>query len=134
MENKYLYGLLALVILLGAFTWATSVRSPSATITPVVSQSAQSISDSQAAAAVQPHTISWNTASFPSTSVSITLIRKVGTSPASYQVVRTIVASAANNGSATWTPAAGELDGTTYIQIGCVSSTSACQATLNLAN
>ena len=128
MNTKYLYGLLALILVCAVFE-LVSYNSSSAPLANQVQSGTQAASVAQNSV----HTVVWNRSQFPSASVSLALIRQTSIKPASYAVVRTLSASVPNNGSATWTPAPGEIDGTTFIQIGCVAATSACQATLTPA-
>lgn len=77
----------------------------------------------------QAQTVNWSSTNYGSPTVSIRLIRKVSSNPNRYELVRTIAESTANDGIASWIPSAVE-SGTRglSLQIGCVSSTFACQA------
>lgn len=77
----------------------------------------------------QTQTVKWSATNYAAPTVSIRLIKKVSSNPARYQVVRTISAATANDGSATWVPSAVEagVSGLS-IEVGCAPSANACQA------
>lgn len=72
--------------------------------------------------------IKWSSENYLAPTVSLALIRKVSDSPATYELVRTISASTANDGLGTWVPTSIEAGKDLLIQIGCTASENACTA------
>jgi hypothetical protein len=73
----------------------------------------------------------WNSQDITSNQVAINVIRKVSDNPASYELVRTVATSTANDGSATWAPSSKDLGGNLYVEIGCTKTASACRADIS---
>jgi len=72
--------------------------------------------------------VKWTSHNYPSSQVSVRLIREVSTSPHRYELVRTISAATPNDGSATWVPAASDIGSGLAIEIGCTTTAQACAA------
>jgi hypothetical protein len=136
MNKSYTYAVVALalvaVVLVGT---SLLVKSPEQAadhkITTVVEGTQSTAAVTQAVNVGTTQNITWDPALYSSANVSIMIIRKVGDNPARYDLVRTISASAPNNGSTVWTPSSNEKGGDIYVQIGCISPTSACRSTIS---
>jgi hypothetical protein len=60
--------------------------------------------------------------------VKVNLIKKVGSNPNRYSLVRTVAVATKNDGSAIWVPAKTDVGTALSIEIGCVASKTACVA------
>ena len=70
--------------------------------------------------------ITWTSSNYSAATVAINIIRKVSDNPISYELVRQVASSTANDGDAVWVPALSDVGPNTYIQVACVQSAQAC--------
>ena len=75
-------------------------------------------------------TVVWKSSNYAAPTVSINVIRKIGSNPNRYTLVRTVAAATQNDGSATWVPSNFDL-GQVSIEVGCTPSKVACQSGVN---
>ena len=72
--------------------------------------------------------VRWNTTNYPSRTVSVNIIKKVGSNPDRYELIRTIATSTANDKKATWVVANSDMGSNISLEIGCAKSRVACIA------
>jgi hypothetical protein len=72
--------------------------------------------------------LKWQASKYPSTSVSLHLLKKVSNNPVSYELVRSISEKAPNSGTYKWTPTEKALGSGIIVEIACVNSNQACSA------
>ena len=72
--------------------------------------------------------ITWKTTGTSASKVSVRIIRKIADNPARYELVREITPSKSNNGVATWVPTRGDAGANLSVEIGCVLTSNACEA------
>lgn len=76
----------------------------------------------------QRQNIAWTSFNYSPQTIAINIIRKVSDNPARYELVRTVSAATANDGSAVWVPAVTDLGDNIYVEVGCILSNQACTA------
>ncbi|MDE1940609.1 MAG: hypothetical protein KGI66_00625 [Patescibacteria group bacterium] len=129
-------------IIVGA---AIFIRNSAGTPSPSGSNSAEPAS-SEATAALsilgpygtsvsvgQEQHVTWTSSGAAPATVSVNLIKKVGTDPNRYELVRAIATSTKNDGSAVWVPAKSDVGTGLSIEIGCGPSANACTAAENVS-
>jgi hypothetical protein len=138
MNKSYTYGVIALALVAILLASTPLIMKPAAEQSVDVTASVESTDGISNTAAVvqsvqvgQSQTVTWNSSSFPSVNIRISLIRKVSDNPASYIVVRTVEAATANDGSHTWVRTAGDTGAGLFVEIGCVSPTTACTSVIS---
>ena len=135
-KNHYIAYALAAVLILAALVWGiTTNRGVKA---PVISGSVNTITEGSSAfgpsesvslGAVQ--SVIWDTSKYPGSQVSVQVIRKVSDNPATYELVRSVSASTANDGSALWVPSEKDLGDNLFVEVGCQLSDTACRASIS---
>lgn len=103
--------------------------------TPQSSVSVSSVSSNKSLAAAvflsSSKKVEWNTANYPvNVGVNINLLKKVNTSPVTYEFVRHIAKDTPNDGQEVWTPTSAEKNLDLYIEVTCSTTytfTKGCQ-------
>lgn len=123
--KKIIIGLVIVLLIVLAFFYFKPTLIDKTPIDSTATVSIESVSDSNtdltAAATLSGNkTVTWKTSDYPSDAgVNINLIRKIGESPATYTLVRTIAQNTPNDGKEQWTLEPKENTGDLYIEITC---------------
>ncbi len=121
--------ILVLAAIIALLVVASTAMADAAVVKPAVVTKLSLISPVSGSIEVgQTQTVKWSTVGTKVPTVSVRLIKKVGSNPNRYEAVRTISASTANDGSATWVPAITDAGPNLSLEIGCTPSKVACQA------
>ena len=104
----------------------SSVAAPAGTF-KVTGPSASTVSVGDA------QTVTWSSNGNSAKTATVSVIRKTGSNPDTYALVRTVASAKKDNGSATWVPALTDAGANTYVQIGCTLSAQACRAGISAA-
>lgn len=80
----------------------------------------------------QAQIVRWTMGAYKAPAVSINVIKKVGSNPNRYDLVRTVSASTKNDGIGYWVPTYSDI-GSVSIEVGCVATKVACKATTPLS-
>lgn len=125
--------LIVLAAIIGLLIVASSVMAEAAVIKPAPAAKLALVAPvSGSFETGQTQSVKWTSTGTKVSTVSVRLIRKVSSNPARYEVVRTISASTANDGSATWVPSNVEAGmNNLSLEIGCKPSAIGCQAGTN---
>ena len=79
-------------------------------------------------------TVAWTSSNYAPATVRVNVIRKVGSNPNRYALVRSVATATQNDGSATWVPAKSDIGTGLSLEIGCAPSALACQSGVNTAS
>lgn len=81
----------------------------------------------------QSQIVRWSSSAYSAPTVSINLIKKVGSNPNRYELVRTVSTATKNDGIGYWVPAVSDAGSSLSIEVGCVNSKVACTASKALS-
>ena len=79
-------------------------------------------------------TVAWTSSNYAPATVRVNVIRKVGSNPNRYALVRTVASATKNDGSATWVPSTLDVGSGISLEVGCAPSKVACQSGVNTAS
>ena len=78
--------------------------------------------------------VRWTSSNYEPLTVSINVIKRVGTNPDRYELVRTVSLATLNDGLATWVPAKTDVSNDVVVEVGCKLSSHACTSGSNVSS
>lgn len=129
MNTKNIIGVIILALVLGLALWITNPR-PQFSTNPSSLHITSTTSDMNVELG-NAQKITWDSENYSPKNIEINIIKKVGSSPDRYELVRSLKGDISNDGTATWIPALSDIGNNIYVEVACAMTKVACTSSLS---